>query len=438
MRKIKEKLMHLFSKPLIKTISLILFISILIFIYLLFIVNPILAFNIDESNDLIRYEKKPLSKGYVKIYLNDEKITNKTLDWKSRGNITFKFKRDGDYKVVLAVGDTKQTKKLTIDNTSPRITLDFPKLTNKETVTVDVKTDEKAHLTLIHDYLEVNQDSGAGKVNTNEKKIKEGKIQLTLTEGVNTYLIKATDRYSNTTKKEVHIKADFTKPKIDFQKPKYSKTYSSKDTIEVVITDNQEISKVLVENKEIKSKDSVYSFPITYKVGDNIIKIKAIDKAGNTSIYKKTVLRKVTAKSRISHSSNKTPLSETDNSCNNSVNGYNIFCQLNTLGSNMSWDSVKAKFAENYAYCLNSTGFSIHSNPHNPNQEVLSCMEKKGLDGTDNSRFKYGAEVIAANRNSASSYADGFKTSSTHWNYIKSSSTGGFGANGNWVVGYVN
>lgn len=425
--------------------SVIVIIGLLIgFLYL----YPYRVIDISPDENSITYNKVPFFPSNITIYKDGGEWGNFDLSWNAAGQLEANFEADGIYKIVFKVGANTLEKEIEVDRTPPVISIDYPALTNEEKPLIKVSLDEDGETKIIKKSLKVNEETGGEEEIIEIEQAFTNEVEVTVIEGGNEFTIYAQDKWGNSREETFIVIADFTNPSIKLISPTYEETYDGSAEFKFEIKDKNEIEKVTVGDKEISGKDNVYSFKVDYKDGDNLVKIVAIDKAGNKSTGEKGVLKRVTAQQRINSSNSggggtggSTPVA----GCNNSVSGYNVFCWLNSYRSNegksqLSWNSSKSNFAQAYATCLETTGFSIYSNPHDPTQEVIDCMSGKGYDGTDSGRFANGAEVIAANRSTAQSYADGFKSSSTHWNIIGSSSAsvGGFGAYGKWVVGYIN
>lgn len=413
-----------------------------------FYFNPYRVIDVNPDSNQITYNKIPFFPASIEVLKDNEVWESFDLEWNAGGEIYSDFETDGIYEIKFTVGGSTISETIEVDRTPPTISIDYPNLTNKENVDITVTLDEEGQTKIVKRSLEIDTNTGeeGELIEYEEEFINE--TTITLLEGVNKYSIIAQDKWGNSREESFLVTADFTKPTIKLVSPTHVETYDTGAEFKFEITDANGIEKVTVGDDEISGKDNIYSFKTNYLDGDNLIRVIVIDKAGNESIAEKAVLKRVTAQQRVAQGGGDSGSTDNGTSpagCNNSVSGYNVFCYLNNYRSDegkqqLSWNSGSSNFALAYAQCLETTNFSIYSNPHDPTQEVLDCMTTKGYDGSDSSRFVNGAEVIAANRSTAQSYADGFKSSTTHWNYIgnSSASTGGFGAYGKWIVGYIN
>ena len=411
--------------------------------YMLFI--PYARFTEYKDLNQIAYSKLSIFPLTVEVS-TDNAFISKEIIWGIKGNIPIDFKNDGNYTVKYTVGFTTEIRKFVIDRTPPVITLDYLRVSNKEDNLLKAMLNEGGTTQLKYIENVLNEE-------TKEIEPKEATRDFTdntdikIHEGVNKFTVIATDGYQNTDNVEFEIIGDFTKPKVEIIKPTYNETYNTSEEFQFKITDPNGISKVLLGDKEIAGNEQgVYAFKVDYKDGDNAVNLTVFDKAGNSTNASKTVLKRVTAQNRIKKINDST-LGNAGNGgvttptiCNNSISGYNIYCYLNkyrqdTSNLALGWSQSNATYASAYAYCLETTNFSLSSNPHYPTQDVKDCMTNKGFSNTK----PYGGEVIAANRSSAKSYADAFRASSTHWNIINNPSAiyMGFGTSGKWVVGYI-
>jgi hypothetical protein len=417
--------------------------------------NPYKSIEIKKNDSRISYKKVPIFNSKIIVERDDEEIFKKELPAFSISNTEeVDFSEDGFYKVTYVVASENWSDEFEIDRTPPEISEEYKAITNQEEEEILVSINEEGITSISFTKIKVDDESGEKTQQEVTKEITEGKVKVSLTEGENEFNLMARDEWDNETSKEVKILADFTDPKIEYLQPKYSETYRASETIKVKVTDKN-LKTVKINGEEIEGKDDVYSKDVSWGWGEHGITIEAVDEANNKSVFKHSVIRKANAVERVEvidgsggsdggsndGGDDYTP-PPPEPACSNTLSGYNVFCWLNeerkSAGlSPAGWSSSKASFATDYAYCLETTGFSIYSNPHNPTQEVLDCMSSKGRNGTDSGRLANGAEVIAANRSTSSSYADGFRASSTHWGYISSASTMGFGVYGKWCVGYT-
>ncbi|MEI7579124.1 MAG: CAP domain-containing protein [bacterium] len=405
--------------------------------------NVSIEFNKDQNN--IKYKSYSVFGGEMIVYKDDQEFKKVSLSPFSK-NIDLDLTQDGIYKINIKVGNDNLNYQYEIDRTAPVITTEYPLITNQIEVPIKVTLNEEGTTQIkytVYFFDEQNKEVGTD----NAEEVFDNAFPVKTKEGKNTFSIIATDEWNNSKEESYEFITDFTKPKIELIKPTYNETYNASDTFQFKITDENGIAKVTAGENEIQGDaNGVYSFKADYKDGDNMIKIVALDKANNSFEAQKGVMRKVSSSRRITQINNNTNNNNSNNntggttSCNNGVSGYNIFCYLNNYRNDqgnpdLSWNSSTANYANAYAYCLETTGFSISSNPHNPTKEVNDCMTGKGFSTTK----PYGGEVIAANRSSAKSYTDAFKASSTHWNIIGSSSAKntGMASYGKWVVGYV-
>lgn len=408
--------------------------------------NPYKNISINKDGNEVLFKKVPFYPTSLVVEKDGEEVHTKTLPLFSiTGKESVDFSEDGFYKVVYEVGGKTFKEEFEIDRTAPVITTEYKEVTNTEKEIVKLSIDEEGSISMTYTVTDVDEESGEGTEREVTEEVKTEK-EVLLVEGENIFMVEAEDEWGNVAEEEVKILADFTDPEIEYLQPKYSETYRSSETIKVKVTD-ENLDKVKINGKDIEEKDGVYALDVTWDWGEHGITIEAEDIAGNKTVFEHSVIRKAGAVERVEvvdgggDGGSYTPPPPTP-ACNNGLSGYNVFCWLNEERKSAGlavagWSSGKSAFATDYAYCLETTGFSIYSNPHDPTQAVLDCMTAKGRDGSDAGRLANGAEVIAANLSTAKLYSDRFMSSPTHKGYIFAASSMGFGIYGKWCVGYT-
>lgn len=228
---------------------------------------------ISLNTDNITFIAFPLFNTDITLSKPDDNKLKFSIPSNQTNTINLNSLNDGQYSVEFSFAIFSFSKnEITIDNTSATLIIDYDKFTNKETGSIEISTNENVTIELKNDI-----NSQLISLNKNENT----KLEIKLNEGLNQIELIANDRSNNTTASTISILKDSVPPTIESQ-IESGEVYGSLIDFAVKVKDASPLLNITINGNKIENNtDELVQTAIKITDGVNIIKVSAIDVAGN-------------------------------------------------------------------------------------------------------------------------------------------------------------